>query len=827
MTQWRIPASPLTGGVSRQPEPSRDPNQLQTADNVNLYIQRGLEKRHGTTYVDSGETDEGFLDLTGDTSIEWATHWIDRENSDRFLVMVDSTQSNQSNQIQVFGIDGTKKTVNIESTPVLAALSLDLTDTAVLIDATDEIVIDPYVYAYLQTGDAVTYSDGGGTAPTGLTDTTVYYVIKSATANRIQLATSEANALAGTEITLSAGPVAGTNHSFSTSIPKTIAYLRYAPSVACKDKLRLLTVGDTTFIVNKQAPTHLTGLAPTYANISAQSSLKFPNNSVDGSGSEWDVGKYINLVSADVGYPVGVYEIIADPRDAGDQEGPWYSRVPPPEDGNEIEEGSFPIRLRYDSSTGEFTLDVFEWNQRLSGDDITNPGPNFIGSAIKDISVFQDRLWFGAGPYVFASQAGDLYNLWVDDWTNVVDSDPIDFPLSGEDIHTCQYLIPFDKTLVVFADGGRQFEVKSQNAFTPQDTNLIPTTAYRSSNLAYPVRVGQQLYFASNQGDFSYVWEYFYNFDYDANIGVNMSQHVERYIPKDLIRFSASENNGLVFCHSQEDFNAIYCLFTYWNVSQKIQNAWCRWVFDDAYDVVSFSPYDNRLYILFTDGVDHWLEYMPIATPNPESDAEGSLDFRLHMDRKMSLTGVYNSTTKKTVFTLPFNDSGMDTVVLGAGWGNKKGIKVAATNDSTGSATTLSISGNYEDHPCFVGKSYAMDCQLSKVYPKDNQGQTIFGAFQMLFMDIYMRDTTTVDVKVTPPGRVEKITRFIANRIGSAILGRTGLAEVGRKRVHIRGRGSDTKIVLYNDSPFQSEVTHMEFMGDLQAGAYQPTARGG
>jgi len=51
------------------------------------------------------------------------------------------------------------------------------------------------------TGDAVTYRNGGGTNITGLTNNTVYYVIKT-TANAFKLATSAANATAGTAIDL-------------------------------------------------------------------------------------------------------------------------------------------------------------------------------------------------------------------------------------------------------------------------------------------------------------------------------------------------------------------------------------------------------------------------------------------------------------------------------------------------------------------------------------------------------------------------------------------------------------------------------------------------
>lgn len=826
MTRWRVPASPLTGGVSRQPVPSRDPNQMQSADNVSLYIQRGLEKRFGTTYVNSGETSEGYLDLSGTATDRWFTHFIDRSTTEQFVVFIDDQQATQAHQIQVFNLAGEKQTVTIESTPVLEATALDLTDAAVLIDASDAIVVEPYVYDYLETGDAVTYSDGGGTAPTGLTDTTVYYVIKTATANQIQLASSEANALAGTEITLTPGSVAGTNHSLTTAIPKTIAYLRYGSGEA-KDKLRLLTVGATTFIVNKEAPTYLTGTAPTYANITAQASMRFPNDGGSYTNSQWDVGDYINLVSAEVGYPVGVYEIVEELHTSPDEEGPWYTRVPPPEDGNEIEPGSFPIRLVYDEDTPDFTLDVISWNDRMSGDAVTNPGPEFIGYPIQDIAILDDRLWFGAGPYVFASQAGDLYNLWVNDWTNVVDSDPIDLPLAAEDIHRANFIVPFAKTLVVFTDGGQQFEVKSNNAFTPTDTNLIPTSQERVSDKAYPVKLGQQLYFATDQGDFSYVWEYFYNFDSDANIAVNSALHVERYLPADLNRFAVSENSNIVLCSSESEDNAIYALFNYYNISQKIQSAWCRWTYDDSFSIYGYKVIGNRLYIIFSDGTDVWLEYQPIATPDAESDANGSLDYRLHMDRKQNITGVYSSSTGETTFTLPFLDADMDTVVLGAGFGNKAGQQVVATVGSAGGVTTLTVVGDYSSYSSFVGKTYNMECELSRIYPRDREGQVIFGSFQLLFLDMYMRDTTTVDVEVTPPGRSARTTRFIALRTGSSILGQTGLAEVARKRVLIRGRGSDTQIKLINTSPFQSEITNLEFTGELQAGAYQPTATGG
>ena len=87
--------------------------------------------------------------------------------------------------------------------------------SSVLIVADDEIVVPAAFYAAISTGESVTYAQGGSGAQADLTDGTVYYLIKSGTANKISLATSAANALAGTKIDLTAVASGGTAHSFT------------------------------------------------------------------------------------------------------------------------------------------------------------------------------------------------------------------------------------------------------------------------------------------------------------------------------------------------------------------------------------------------------------------------------------------------------------------------------------------------------------------------------------------------------------------------------------------------------------------------------------
>jgi len=76
-------------------------------------------------------------------------------------------------------------------------------------DASDNITISSHGFT---TADKVTYTDGGNVAITGLSDGGTYYVIVI-DPNTIQLATSESNANAGTQINITG--TSGTGHKLT------------------------------------------------------------------------------------------------------------------------------------------------------------------------------------------------------------------------------------------------------------------------------------------------------------------------------------------------------------------------------------------------------------------------------------------------------------------------------------------------------------------------------------------------------------------------------------------------------------------------------------
>lgn len=87
-------------------------------------------------------------------------------------------------------------------------------------DTSDQITITSHGFT---AGDQVTYTDGGATAITGLSDEGVYYVIVI-DANTIQLASSYNNAIATTPVQINITGTSGTTHklNYGTMLCRTI-----------------------------------------------------------------------------------------------------------------------------------------------------------------------------------------------------------------------------------------------------------------------------------------------------------------------------------------------------------------------------------------------------------------------------------------------------------------------------------------------------------------------------------------------------------------------------------------------------------------------------
>ena len=168
--------------------------------------------------VESSASVMGFMAIGDDASVASTTQTTLVNELAR--VAVDSKTASGVNSTFVATFPAGTGTGNIveasiTNTSGASVISFD-GDTAVD-DGGDTIT---YVAHGFVTGDLVTYTDGGNTAITNLTDGAQYYVIKS-TDDVIKLATSSANAIAGTAINITGTSGAGHKLSKGTMLCRT------------------------------------------------------------------------------------------------------------------------------------------------------------------------------------------------------------------------------------------------------------------------------------------------------------------------------------------------------------------------------------------------------------------------------------------------------------------------------------------------------------------------------------------------------------------------------------------------------------------------------
>jgi hypothetical protein len=116
-------------------------------------------------------------------------------------------------------------------------------------------------------------------------------------------------------------------------------------------------------------------------------------------------------------------------------------------------------------TTWEFRKNV--WDDRLVGDDISNPPPSFVGRTIRDIFYHRGRLGFISDDNVILSRAGKPFNFWNETVTAVLDSDPIDRAVSHNKVSILNYVVPFNKALMLFSDL-TQFQFTGGDTLTPK-----------------------------------------------------------------------------------------------------------------------------------------------------------------------------------------------------------------------------------------------------------------------------------------------------------------------------------------------------------------------
>ena len=791
--------SNLINGVSQQPPSLRLASQCEVQENGMVTIAEGLKKRPPLEHV---------AKITNKTDTDAKVHFIDRSDTERFVLVLASDQFD-------------------------SAFSSDFTGTE--IELTD------------LNGNAQSISGNTGDALT--------YITTSDARDNLRLFTVADY----TFILNKSKTVAKSSTVSSSRDPEGIVFIKQASSATTfKVFLNGVSVGSIT--ADADADTLVTNVATAMSSVAGFTVTKFGSSNVhvtraDGAdftlhaeAPEANMTAIKDSVVDFTDLPARTKDgftikITGDPssgtddywikhnNQADEDVGEWVETVEPGL-ANSLDATTMPLQLvrtsedpwddAFSADYGEtvFSLSTITWTERLAGDEVTAPDPSFVGETLNDMFFHKNRLGFLANENIILSELGEHFNFYATTATDLLDTDMIDLAAPTNKVSILHNAVPFNEDLVVFSDFG-QFKLTefAAGGLTPTNAKLSLLTEYEHDKLVQPVVNGRKVYFSDENDGFSVLREFGIVEDLQEETAENITSHVPSYIKGK--GFEIIPHDDFMFILSDENLNEVFLYKFLFQQGQKKLSSWSKWKFKEEEKVIGMTVMDHIAYFVIVRPDGTYLDKMSLQDANLTDLTESStqLSFKVLLDRSVELTGVYNAGSDTTSWTLPYPDDFGSTfrVVLGAAWEGKEGSQIQGLTQTT--STTVTATGDHSAGPAFVGKEYQFLYEFTEPTIKTEvQGRLSSlsgGVLKIRKFNINYFKTGYFEFRITAPGRDAFTHKFTGRILGSALntIG-TIPFETGNFKKLILADAKDLKLEVVSNSYLPLALTGADWEGN-------------
>ena len=491
-----------------------------------------------------------------------------------------------------------------------------------------------------------------------------------------------------------------------------------------------------------------------------------------------------------------------------------------------------------------FTFGPITYKNRLTGDDVTNPQPSFVGKKISSTFFYSNRFGVLSEDNVIFGVANDNYNFFAKSALTQIDSDPIDLNVSSVRPVTLFDVLPSPQGLLLFSER-QQFQVYATDAsiLTPTSAVIRTLSNYEMVTNVQPVDIGTTTAFVSRVPGYSKLFTMALRDVEQTPIVVDISKAVLEWIPDTVDDLIVSPPNSIVMLVDR-DTSYLYMYRFYNNGKEDLFQAWVKWelpgtiqaarIINDAVTVVSQQEDE------YTIGA---IELDELPSGNVFATSSGftgnaPLDMATRPVKPDVSTEavVYDSTNDITKVYVPYTPiDDKDAVMLLTVPTADKDTDAALDSDQGYWAKAIErvepvtgfryfeVKGNFTAYAdgIVVGYGYDLEAELPKFYLRTEQGADYTASLTIARVKMSVGRTGAIRFKVRPTGSNEwKNVQHTAE--GDIYQGDTN--PVVQERVFtlpIHQRNTNFELKVTSDFPYPVSLVSMMWEGNYSNKYYR------
>ena len=484
-------------------------------------------------------------------------------------------------------------------------------------------------------------------------------------------------------------------------------------------------------------------------------------------------------------------------------------------------------RTGFTGDIAQFRIRQGDWEDRKVGDDLTNPMPSFVDEEVPQtlggMFMVQNRLCVTAGEAVVATRTSHFFDFFRFSSVSEVATDPFDIFSDASEVYQLKHAVTLDGATVLFSDTS-QFILPGDKVLEKSNVILKPATTFEVDNRVSPVATGESVMFATSEGAYSGVREFYTDSYSDTKKAQAVTSHVNKLIEGNITHMVASTNINRLLVVTDRDPNIVYCYDWLWQGTDRVQSAWHKWVWPKDTLIRSMFYSSEALYLLVERGnTGLYLEVMDMG----DALTYGLVD-RVRLDRQAELIFTYDANTDQWISNeLPWKptDPTLLDCVITQGWPAYVGGSFHFEYDEASNklSTTFDLSEEGTNAVAIVGQLYQQEFEPTQVVIRDNQDRVSYidvPVVGLVHLNLDKYPDFEVHIKNLKSGKLRKALAY--NRKGGALNNVVGYVkpEEGSFKFPLRSLSTDTVYRIVVNSPHTFQLRDIEWIG-----SYNPTRR--